>query len=126
MPANIGEIAGYHSRMAAQYLALAQAAREEGNLTEASYHEEQAARYLQASQEQETAPQQVPGRSAANSAPRRRAPQQKSTPLTTSFSGAVLRGAGQIATAIHRSLFRGSDTPQGLSLHEARPGRAPR
>jgi len=47
MPANFGEIAGFHSRMAARYLTLAKAARDRGDLTTANYHADQAARYLE-------------------------------------------------------------------------------
>ncbi len=71
MPANFGEIAGYHSLIAARYAALAQAAREQGDIATANYHAGQAARYVQAAQEQRIAMRQAPGRSIEQEKPRR-------------------------------------------------------
>jgi hypothetical protein len=117
MPANFGEIAGFHSRMATRYLTLAKAARDRGDLTTANYHADQAARYLEAAQEQKLAMSHAPGRSAADQKPRQWSPKPKSVPLATAGWLAVLRGAGHMASALRQSISKRGAPFHGLTLH---------
>lgn len=118
MPANFGEIAEYHSRIAARYLALAQAARDEGNLAEAHYRIELAARYIQAAEEQRIVMRQESGPSIAPQSPRLWSPeaQQSARPAPARLQ-AVLHGAGQIASAIRQYMVKRNEPFHGLSLH---------
>jgi hypothetical protein len=117
MPANFDEMAGYHRLMAARYVALAQAAREQGDIATANYHAGQAARYVQAAREQRLAMSQAPGRRIEDQRPRDRSPEPKRVSPAPGRLSAVLRGAGQIATAIRQSISRRNPPVSGLSLH---------
>jgi hypothetical protein len=137
MPANFGEIGNYHTRLAAQYLALAQAAREAGDHNTAEYNHQLAARYVEAAQEQKTVMMQQPGHAANHQAPRpwapkpnpapNRAPKSapqaapKRTPLAVACFSALRRGAGSVATALQQSLLSGSAPFQSLSLQDSPP-----
>jgi soluble lytic murein transglycosylase-like protein len=141
MPANFGEIANYHSRLAAQHMALARAARDAGDDNAAEYNRELAARYIEAAEEQKTAMSQAPGRQAANQAPRPwaqkpsqlpkpiRKPAAKPvlkaapmrTPLALTCLSALRRGAGSVATALQQSLSHANASLQHLALQEAPP-----
>lgn len=124
MPANFGEIASYHNRLAIRHIALAQAAREAGDLNAADYQTQLAVRYIEAAQEQSFAMSQVPGISAARPASRpwatgpnpaaKRIP--SSAPLAASCLSVIRRGAGSIATALQHSISRRSAPIQSLSL----------
>ncbi len=117
MPANFGEIASYHNRLAAQYLALARTAHKEGDLSLADYNTQMAARYIEAAEEQRTAMSELPGRPAAQPAPRPWIPAPKRAPLATACLSAIRRGAGSIAAALQHSISRRSASIQSLSLH---------
>jgi hypothetical protein len=117
MPANFGEIAGFHSRMAARYLALAEAARDRGDLTTANYHADQAARYFEAAEEQKLAMSQAPGRTIQTQKARPWSQKQERAPRAAGSLLAVLRGAGQMATAIRQSISRRGTPFHGLTLH---------
>jgi hypothetical protein len=117
MPANFGEISGYHSLIAARHAALAEAAREQGDLTTASYHAGQAERYVQAAHEQKLAMRYAPGQPNEEKRPRGRPPEPPPVPLGVSTLLAVLRGAGHAAQAIRHSLSGRGAPPGGLSLH---------
>jgi len=138
MPANFGEIATYHSRLAVQHMALAQAARDRGDLNAAEYNRELAARYIEAAEEQKTAMSQAPDRRAANQArrpwtqkpsqalnPTTARPAQKAdpgrTPLALTCLSALRRGAGSVATALPQSLSHAHVSLQNLSLPDAPP-----
>jgi len=149
MPANFGEIANYHSRLAAQHLELARKARDAGDLNLAEYNHQLAARYVEAAQEQAMAMSQEPGRIAVRQAPRpwaqetkpaskrsaavatKAAPQPvpqpaaKRTPLAAVCFSAIRRGAGSFANALQQSLSSANDSLQGLSLQDAPPPPVP-
>jgi hypothetical protein len=153
MPANFGEIAGYHGRMAERYLALAKAAREAGDLYAADYNDQLAARYVEAAEEQKMVMSQAPGRPVVNQAPRPWAQEQtrtakpapkptpkpalntalktspklaaRSTPLAVTCFSAIRRGAGILATAFQQSLSSANASFQGLSLQDSPPTHAP-
>ncbi len=117
MPANFGEIASYHNRLAAQYLALAQAAYNEGDLSLADYNTQMAARYIVTAEEQRTAMSELPGCPGAHPAPRPWVPEPRRAPLAAACLSAICRGAGSIAAALHQSISRRSTPIQSLSLH---------
>lgn len=139
MPANFGEIANYHSRLAAQHIALAQAAREAGDHNAAEYNHQLAARYVEAAQEQKTAMSQVPGYAANHQSPRPWAqqskpapksalkpasksasqPAPKRTPMAVACFSALRRGAGSVATVLQQSLSGANASLQGLSLQDS-------
>jgi len=117
MPANFGEIADYNNRLAAGYHALAEAAREGGDLAQADYQDALAARYLAVAQEQTLAMQQEPGRSFGNQTSSCSFPEpRRIPPVAGSFLG-VLRGPGQVARAVCQFLSRRNAPFHGLSLH---------
>jgi hypothetical protein len=116
MPANFGEIADYHHLMAARYVALAQTAREQGDIATANYHAGQAARYVQAAREQRIAMTQAPGGSIEAQRPRRWSPEPKRVPPAPGRLLTVLRGAGHLAAAIRQSISGRSDDFDGMSL----------
>ena len=145
MPANFGEIGNYHTRLAAQYLALAQKAREAGDHNAAEYNHQLAARYVEAAQEQKIAMSQVPGHAAVQPTPRPWAQQSKPAPkraastapkaapkpilqaapkrapLAAACFSALCRGAGSLAAALQQSLLSADASLQGLSLQDAPP-----
>jgi hypothetical protein len=117
MPTNFSEIADYHTRIADQHHALAQAAEHQGNLSEAGYHAELAARYDQAAQEQRSAMQHEPGSSTQDQKPRHWPLEPPPASLAASGVLAVLRGAGHVATAIRQSISRRNPPSNGPSQH---------
>jgi hypothetical protein len=117
MPSNFDVIAGYHSLMAARFAALAQAAREKGDIATANYHSDQAVRYVQAAQEQRLAMSQAPGRSIEDRRPRRLFKEPKRVPPAPARLLAVLRGAGHLASVIRQSISGRSASSQRLTLH---------
>jgi hypothetical protein len=125
MPANFGEIASYHKREEARYLALAQAARDRGSDGEARYLSGLAGRCAQVAEEQRTAMQLEPGRLIGNRIPSRRPAEPnaepnaepKRTPLAAACALAVLRCPGRIAAAIRHSISAKSAPLTGLGLH---------
>jgi len=137
MPANFGEIANYHHRLAAQHMELARAARDAGDHNAAEYNRQLAARYIEAAEEQKTAMSQAPGRQT-NLAPRpwtqkpsqtpkpvaarpapKAAPQR--TPLPIACSSLLRRGAVSFATAFRQSLSQANASLQHLTLQETPP-----
>lgn len=149
MPANFGEIANYHSRLAAQHMALAQAARDAGDDNTAEYNRQLAARYIEAAEEQKLSMSQAPGYAAVNQAPRPWAQQGKPAakpapklapkpvlkaassrtvkpaPLTVTCLSALCRGAGSLAATLQQSLARANASLQRLSLPDSPPAPAP-
>lgn len=117
MPADFDDIADYHSRLAARYQELAQEARDRGSRGEAEYLAAQAARYAEAAEEQRRATQQEPGPADANRTPHHPWPSPEPEPPAATGFLAVLRGAGHIATVLHRSASKRSEPFHGLSLH---------
>jgi len=113
---DFGDIASYHSRIAARHLALAQAAREAGNKTEAESHLEQAARYVQAFHEQKVAMRSEPGPRAAGREQRNRPMKSSARPLFVVWLLAILLGVERMAAAARRFRSRRSNPVNGLSL----------
>jgi hypothetical protein len=116
MPANFGEIAGYHSRIAARHLALAQTARAYGNDGEANYQTELAARYITAAQEQKIAMTQGPGTSAANPRAKHWPMVQPPRPWLAVCVMAVAHGVGRVVNGVRQSKSGRDDSFTGLSL----------
>jgi hypothetical protein len=116
MPADFGEISGYHRRLALRCQARAQAARDRGNLAEAEYQFSLASRYIQAAQEQKIAMRQEPGRSTANQSPRCWSPPPPSPPFAVRCLMTVLRGVKRVVAAMCRFMPKRSAGPGGLSL----------
>jgi hypothetical protein len=141
MPANFGEIANYHHRLAAQHMELARVARDAGDLNAAEYNRQLAARYIEAAEEQKTVMSQAPGYATVNQAPRRRALQAnpapkpvpkpaleagpKPTPLAASCFSAIRRGAGSVAATLQQSLSHANASLQSLSFRDTPPAPAP-
>jgi hypothetical protein len=141
MPANFGEIANYHSRLAVQHMALAEAARDAGDLNAAEYNRQLAARYIEAAEEQKMVMSQAPYRGTVLQAPRpwtQKPPQRlkpvrkladkpaaKAVPKRASLAvacfSALRRGAGSVATALQQSLSHVNASLQHLSLQDAPP-----
>ncbi|MGA2350037.1 MAG: hypothetical protein ABSF70_06370 [Terracidiphilus sp.] len=116
MPSDFGEIAGYHSRIALRYQVLAQAARANGNLSEADYNAALAARYIQAANEQMQAMRDQPGRPMAQQRANRQFPGQQSTSPGSSSLSAILHGTGQLVASIRKVMPKRSDPFYGLTL----------
>jgi len=116
MPADFGDITAYHRHEASRHYALAQAARDEGDLGKAEYLVETAARHAEAAQEQQMAMMLEPGPSIAEQTPSLWFPEQQRSPSAANRLLTALRGAGHIATAIQQSLARRNSHSQGLSL----------
>ncbi|MGA2276973.1 MAG: hypothetical protein ABSG00_05155 [Terracidiphilus sp.] len=116
MPANFGEIASYHSRLAARYLALAQSARDEGNFAEAEHQTALAARYIQAAQEQRIAMRTEPFSVVKNVRAKGWPMEQPRRPLIAVCLLAAMRGPGQIARAIRQSLPKRKEPFHSLTL----------
>jgi hypothetical protein len=145
MPANFGEIANYHHRLAAQHMELARAARDAGDPNAAEYNRELAARYIEAAEEQKSAMSQAPGRALANQAPRpwAQTPSQipkparkpspkpaskiapKHAPLAVACLSLLSRGATSVAGALQQSLATANASLQKLSFEEPPPTPAP-
>jgi len=114
MPADSTGITSYHLRIAAQHNALAQVAREEGDLDLVKYHCEIAARYAEAAQAQQKWLSQTPGQPTEERRVRRRPPEPN--PKLTGRMLAIWRGAAYIATAIQESIAKRNDTFTSLTL----------
>jgi hypothetical protein len=141
MPANFGEIANYHQRLAAQHLALAKAARDAGDINTAEYNHQLAARYVEAAEEQRMAMSVAPGQQAAYQTPCRLAtetncattrapklaskPSPKRIPIAVTCLSALCRGAGSVAASLQQSLTKANASLQGLALTEPSPAPAP-
>jgi hypothetical protein len=141
MPANFGEIANYHSRLAAQHMALAREARDAGDLNAAEYNRQIAARYIEAAEEQKTVMSQAPGYSSVNPAPRPWAQQEKPAPkpapkpalkttprrapFTVNCLAVLRRGADSVAATLNQSLSNANASLRSLSLHDTPPAPAP-
>lgn len=137
MPANFGEIANYHSRLAAQHMALAREARDAGDLNAAEYNRQIAARYIEAAEEQKTVMSQAPGYSTVNQAPRPWAPQEKPAPksalktaprrapFTVNCLAVLRRSADSVAATLTQSLSNTNASLRSLSLHGTPPAPAP-
>ncbi|MGA3011767.1 MAG: hypothetical protein ABSD72_16030 [Terracidiphilus sp.] len=111
MPADFGDITAYHREEAARHFALAQAARDRDSLGEAEYHAGMAARWYEASQEQEIAmrePEPVV-RHIAYRKSNYRAPEPL-PPRPASFPAALLSAFKRMVQAIVQSLT-GHDVP---------------
>ncbi len=93
MPDNFCEISSYCSLMAIRYAVLAKAARDQGDSGAASYHADQAARYVQASQEQRITMRQTPGRPIEYEMPRRLFKEPQCVSFAPARLLAALRGA---------------------------------
>jgi hypothetical protein len=115
---DFGDITAYHRHESSRYYALAQAARDAGDLSKAEYMVAMAARHAEAAHEQQMAMMLDPGPSIANPGQRSRwpAPQPEPSSIAPGRLLAVLRGAGHIATAIHKSVSKRNAPFQGLSL----------
>jgi hypothetical protein len=118
MPTDFGDITAYHRHEASRHYAHAQAARDAGDLRKAEYLVAMAARHAEAAHEQQMAMMQEPGPSIAVPGQRSRwpVPQPERNLVAPGRLLAVLRGAGHIATAIHKSVSKRNAPFQGLSL----------
>jgi hypothetical protein len=117
VPTNFGEIAHYNKRIAARFYLQAKIERDCGRDSEADYHAQMAARYLQAAQEQRIAMSQEPGRLVEVKRPRPWTVKSQRTPLLTTGRLALQRITGQFATAVRQSVSRRDDSLQSLSLN---------
>ena len=148
MPANFGEIANYHSRLAAQHIALAQAARDRGDLNAAEYNRQLAARYIEAAEEQRMAMSHAPGQLVAAqpsrpwtqkaSQPARSAAKtarvvavklaaksaSRRIPLAAACLSRLRRGAGSLANALRQSLSSAHASLERISLPDSPPAHA--
>lgn len=137
MPANFGEIASYHHRMAERYLALAKTARDAGDFYAADYNQQLAARYVEAAEEQKSVMSQQPGRAPAPVAPQPWTQQPKRVakpapkvapvrdPLAAGFFSSFRRSAGSFVTVLHQSLSSANSPLQRLSLNDSPTTPAP-
>lgn len=116
MPTNFGDITAFHRHEASRHYALAQAARDEGDLGKAEYLVDRAVRHAEAAHEQQKAMMLEPGPSIAVQAPNRWTPEPQRSPSAVNRLVTVLRGAGHIATALQQSLAKRNSHFQGLSL----------
>jgi hypothetical protein len=116
MPTDLGDITAYHRREASRHYALAQAARDEGDLGKAAYMVDMAVRHAEAAHEQQMAMMLEPGPSIADERSNLWSPVPQRSPSAANRLLTVLRGAGHIATAIQQSIARRNSDFQGLSL----------
>jgi len=117
LPTNFGDIAHHHRRIAARYRQLAVAARNCGRFWEADYHEQLAARYVQAAQEQKVAMRQEPGAPAAERKLRPWTLIREPNPAAPAGWASVQILAGQLVRSIRRSTSRRNVPAGGLSLN---------
>ena len=121
MSTDFGDIAAYHRHEASRHYALAQDARERGDLGKVEYFVSMALRHAEAAHEQQQAMMFEPGPSILDRMPLDRTlgcqpAQPKRGPSASARSMAVLRGAGQMFAAIHKSIAKRHEPFQGLSL----------
>jgi hypothetical protein len=116
MPTDFGDITTYHRLEASRHYALAQTAREEGDLGKAEYLVDRAVRHAEAAHEQQMAMMLEPGPSIAEQTPNRWSPEPQRSPSAANRLRTVLRGAGHLATAIQQSFARRNSHFEGLSL----------
>jgi len=143
MPANFLEIADCHRRLAAQQMALAHAARDRGDFSTAEFFRQQAARYIEAAEEQRIAMSHAPGQAAVRPLARswtepdriakttRRTTKAKAhrpaktrQPLSVPGLSALRRCAGHLAVALQHSLSGLRVSVSSLSLPPSRPAHA--
>lgn len=117
MPIDFGDIIHYNKRIAARYYLQAQIERNRGDDSQASFHADVAARYLQAAHEQRLVMSSAPGRPIE--APRSRLwfLEPKSASKQGGNRTALRRLFAQFAAAVRQSLARRSSPLQSLSLN---------
>jgi len=116
MPTNFGDITAFHRHEASRHYALAQAARDEGDLGKAEYLVDRAVRHAEAAHEQQRAMMLEPGPSIADQTANLWSPEPRHSRSAADRLLTVLRGAGHIATALQQSFARRNSHFQGLSL----------
>lgn len=117
MPADFGDITAYHREEAARHFALAQSARDRESFSEAEYHAGMAARWYEASQEQEIAmrePEPVV-RHIAYKKSNYRAPEPPPPPRP-SFITFILSAIMRMIQAIRQALTGRTEPIDGLSI----------
>ncbi|MFY9855538.1 MAG: hypothetical protein WAK26_16835 [Terracidiphilus sp.] len=117
MPADFGDITTYHREEAARHFKLAQAARDRDSFGEAEYHAGMAARWYEASQEQEIAmrePEPIV-RHIAYKKSNYRAPEPPPPPRP-SFIAAILSAITRMVQAARQALTGRINSIEGMSL----------
>jgi hypothetical protein len=117
MPADFGDITAYHREEAARHFALAQAARDRDSFSEAEYHAGMAARWYEASQEQEIAMREP--EPVVRHIPYRKSNYRAPEPLMqqrASFIAGFLSAFKRMAHAIRQALPGHTAPIEGLSL----------
>ncbi len=118
MPTDFGEIARYNQRIATRLFLRAHIERNSGKNSEAEYHAQLAARYLQAAQEQWIAMRQEPGHSVIEVKKPRPWAHLKGRSLAASQRWSALQRLARILTAsIADSISRREATIQSLPLN---------
>lgn len=117
MPADFGEIANYHNRLATRHLVLARIAREAGDLSAADYQAQMAARYIEAAEEQKMAMSQPASRPATHPAQSPWALKPEPSPVADIRRAALPRLFRQFAAAIGQFIPSREAPFQGLSLN---------
>jgi hypothetical protein len=115
LPTNFGEIASYNKRIAARFYLRSQIERNCGKFSEAEYHSQLAARYIQAANEQRIEMSRTPGRPVVFQRPRPWTFNSQPGPLAACWF-AVQSLVGKLATAVRRSIARRKMPLQSLSL----------
>jgi hypothetical protein len=117
MPSDFGDMTAYHREEAARHYALAQAARECGNLGEAEYQAGLAVRWDEVAREQKVEMLLEPARQTADQRPKHWPLEpQRRIPLTIVCLLALLRGVRRIAAAMRQFRHRRTAPIEGLSL----------
>ncbi len=116
MPADFGDISAYHREEAARHFALAKTARDRESFGEADYHSSMAARWYEASQEQEIAMQQEPAVRHIAYRKSNYRPPEPPKPRRASFIVAFLSAIKRMTQTIRQGRAEGADSIEGLSL----------
>lgn len=117
VPSDFGDITAYHREEADRHYALAQAARECGNLGEAEYQAGLAARWDEVAREQKVEMLLDPARSLTDQKPNLGSLEpRRRISLANVCLLALLRGVQRIAAAIRQFQHRRTAPIEGLSL----------
>lgn len=116
MPADFGDITTYHREEAARHFALAKAARDRESFGEADYHSSMAARWYEASQEQEVAMQHEPAVRHIAYRKSNYRPPEPPKPRRASFLVGFLLAIKRMTQAIRQAPAGRADSIEGMSL----------
>jgi hypothetical protein len=116
LPIDFGDIVHYNKRIAARHYLRAQIARDCGKCSEADYHAQLAARYIEAAREQKVAMRHEPGSAVENRKLRPWTTLPEPAPAAATGWSAFRRLARQLAAAFRQSTSRRSISIHNLSL----------